>query len=241
MKKVFVLSVAVLVLLPFAAAAQEDDYAPLKIGSVSFRIGGFWPSADSDLWDTNFFDLTIEKADFNSYMVGMEFNWFATRMITVGVAVDYYKKTNSSNYVDYTDMDGNEIYQDITLDLVPITATVKFTPLGNGAPGYGGGRGTSFVPWVGVGAGVYAYRYEEYGEFIDFSDMSIIEGDFITEDAAFGLHVAGGVVVPIGFDWDVFGEVRYSKVEGDLSEDFLGFEPLDLGGLTAMFGVSYRF
>ncbi|HUX08353.1 MAG TPA: hypothetical protein VMX35_13690 [Acidobacteriota bacterium] len=240
MKNIMVLSVAVLMLLPLTAAAQ-DDYVPLKMGSISFRIGGFWPNADSDLWETNFADLTIEKADFNSYMVGVEFNWFASRLITVGVAIDYYKKTNSSNYIDYTDMEGNELYQDITLELVPMTATVKLTPLGNGSPGYRGGRGSSIVPWVGGGVGIYSYRYEEFGEFIDFSDMSIIEGDFITEDVAFGFHVAGGVVVPVGFDWDAFGEVRYSVVKGDLSEDFLGFEPLDLGGLTAMFGVSYRF
>jgi hypothetical protein len=241
MKNVFILSVAVLILLPLTAIAQEDEYTPLRMGSISFRIGGFWPSANSDLWETNFTDLTLEKADFNNYMVGVEFNWFASRLLTLGVAVDYYKKTNSSNYRDYTDEYGNELMQDISLEVVPITFTAKLTPLGNGSPGYSGGRGSPIVPWVGGGVGVYAFRYEEYGEFIDFSDMSIIDGDFLTETAAFGFHVAGGVVVPIGFDWDVFGEVRYARVEGDLSEDFLGFEPLDLGGVSAIFGFSYRF
>jgi hypothetical protein len=241
MRKVLMLSAAVLMLLPLTAIAQDDEYVPLKMGTISFRIGGFWPSADSDLWATNFADLTLEKGDFNNYIVGVEFNWFASRMLTLGVAFDYYKKTNSSNYRDYTDQDGNELMQDITLEVMPITVTAKLTPLGNGAPGYRGGRGSPIVPWVGGGVGVYAFKYEEFGEFIDFSDFSIIEGDFLTESAAFGLHVAGGVVVPIGFDWDVFGEVRYAVVKGGLSEDFLGFEPLDLGGMSALFGFSYRF
>jgi len=241
MKKMILLAVAAALLLPMGAAAQDSDYFPLKIGSVSFRIGGFWPSADSDLWNENFSLLTLTKEDFNNFIVGVEFNWFASRILTVGFAIDYYKKTVGSNYLDYTDDLGNELFQDISLEVVPITVTAKFMPLGNGSPGFRGGRGSPIVPWVGAGVGVYAFRYEEIGEFIDFNDMSIIEGEFLTEDGAFGFHVAGGVMVPIGLDWDVFGEARYAWVKGDLSEDFLGFDPLDMGGLSAVFGLSYRF
>ena len=242
MKHAVLFTAALLMVLPMTAAAGDDDeYYPLKIGSISFRLGYFWPSAESDLWTENFDLLTSKKEDFNGLQGGMEFTWFASRNFALGVSFDYYKRTVTSNYIDYVDNFGNELYQDITLEVVPITATAKFMPLGNGAPGYRGGRGSPFVPWVGAGAGVYAFRYEEFGEFIDFGDMSIIEGSFLTEDAAFGVHVAGGVIIPIGFDWDVFGEFRYAWAEGDLSEDFLGFEPLDLGGMSVTFGFSYRF
>jgi hypothetical protein len=240
MRNYFLMLAAAVLLLPICALAQEEWY-PLKTGTISFRIGYFMPTGNSDIWDENTADLTYEVSDFNNYLVGIEFNYFATRHFTVGVAIDYYKKSINSNYRDYVDDQGYEITQDITLEIVPVTGTFKFMPLGNGSPGYRGQRGSSFVPWIGAGIGIYPFRYEEFGEFIDFSDMSIYDGDFITEATAFGFHFAGGVVVPVGFDWDAFAEFRYAVVKGDLSEDFLGFDPIDLGGAGFIFGASYRF
>ena len=164
-----------------------------------------------------------------------------SRYMTIGIAVDFYSKTINSTYRDFVDDEGFEILQDIELEVIPVTATLKFTPLGNGAPGYRGQRGSPIVPWVGGGVGVYPFHYEEFGEFIDFSDMSIYEGDFIAESVGIGFHVAGGVVIPIGLDWDAFGEFRYAWAKGDMGEDFLGFDDIDLGGASALFGVSYRF
>ena len=242
MRKILMLAAAALLLLPLAANAQ-GDWQRLKTGSISFRVGYFYPSGGSDIWELNTYDFTYEVADFNHYIVGFEVNWFATRFITLGLGIDIYSRTVGSEYVDYVDQYGDPIFQEFSLKIIPVTATVKFMPLGNGSPGYRGRRGSPIVPWVGGGVGVYPYTYEEYGSFIDFTDMYIFEGHFITEEsaAAFGFHVAGGIVAPMGFDWDVFGEVRYAYVEGDLGDDFLGFEPIDLGGLSVFFGASYRF
>lgn len=240
MKKILLLAALTLLLLPLSAMAQEDWYR-LKTGSISFRAGYFMPTGNSDIWDENTADLTYAVSDFNNYLLGFEFNYFASHYLTVGLSVDFYRKSIGSEYVDYVDNLGNPIMQDITLEVVPITGTVKFTPLGNGSPGYRGQRGSRFVPWVGGGLGVYAFRYEEFGEFIDFTDMSIYDGDFITESAALGFHVAGGVVFPMGLDWDAFFELRYAIAEGELSEDFLGFDPIDIGGVSVIFGASYRF
>lgn len=241
MKKIVLITAAFLMLLPLSVLAQRDEYLPLRMGSISFRIGGFFPSGSSDIWDFNTEDFILAVEDFNSYMIGCEFNWFASRLITLGFAIDYYKKTVGTEYRDYVYEDGSSIFQDLSLEIIPLTVTAKLTPLGNGSPSYGGRSGAPIVPWVGGGVGIYAFRYEEFGEFIDFSDFTIFEGDFLTESAAFGFHVAGGVVVPLGIDWDVFGEARYAVVKGDLSEDFLGYDPIDIGGLSAIFGFSYRF
>lgn len=245
MKRTLLSLIALMLLLPVCAAAQDDDdeWFPLQEGSVSFRVGGFFPRGESDIWDQNLSDFTFELKDFNSFMFGVEVNWFMNRYITLGLAVDAYSKSVNTEYRDYVDSNDNPIYQKLKLTLVPITATVKFTPLGNGSPGYGGERGSGIVPWIGGGLGIYGFTYEETGDFIDFgNDMEIISGTFITdEEAAVGFHVAAGLVVPIGLTWDIFAEARYSWVEGELSEDFLGFDPIDLGGASFCGGVSYRF
>jgi hypothetical protein len=246
MKKKIVLMLAFLLLLPLSVSAldDDDDYLPLKRGSVSFRIGGFFPRGNSDIWEDNTYDLTYEVSDFRYFTVGMEVNWFLNRFITLGVALEYYSKSIATEYRDYIGADDMPVSQEIRLTMAPATGTFKFTPLGNGSPGYGGERGSSIVPWVGAGIGAYTFTYEEYGEFIDFSDpdLPIFEGWFIAEDeVALGYHFAGGIVIPIGFDWDVFGEIKYVFAEGDMGDDFHGFDPIDLGGLYATFGLSYRF
>lgn len=244
MNKYLMLAMIALLIAPMSVGANDDDdgWMPLKTGSISFRVGGFFPNGESDIWNENLDNLTFEMSDFNGATAGVEFNWFASRFLTVGFAIDFYRKTVGTEYRDFVDTSGASIFQDLTLEVTPITVTVKFTPLGNGSPGYGGERGSPIVPWVGAGVGVYAFTYEEAGEFIDFSDLSIIDGPFIAEEeTGFGVHVAGGLMVPIGLDWDVFGEARYSIVEGDLGDDFVGFDPIDLGGFSFHFGASYRF
>ena len=50
MKKIVLITAAFLMLLPLSVLAQRDEYLPLRMGSISFRIGGFFPSGNSDIW-----------------------------------------------------------------------------------------------------------------------------------------------------------------------------------------------
>lgn len=244
MNKLLLLSLALMLMVPVAITAgeQDDEWVPLQQGTVSFRVGWFMPRGESDLWLENVDTFTYDVGDFDNYMIGIEFNWFLNNYFTVGAGFDYYNDKANTEYRDFIGDDGFPIQQSFELTAVPIFATLKFMPLGNGSPGYGGERGSPFVPWVGAGVTLVAFTYEEVGEFIDFTDDSIFEAQFLTEDeAALGFHVAGGLVVPIGLKYDVFGEVRYLWAEGDLGADFIGFDPIDLGGLSFHFGASYRF
>ena len=245
MKKLLLLTLASLLLLPMSAAAFDDDddeWFPLQFGSISFRVGGFFPQGESDIWTENVDTFTFEVSDFNNYTIGLEFNWFLSNLITLGFGFDYYSKTIGTEYRDFIGDDGAPILQELKLEVIPLTATVKITPLGNGSPGYNGERGSPIVPWVGGGIGAYNFSYSEIGEFIDFTDDSIFEAEFFIEDeTALGFHIAGGIVIPVGFNADFFGEARYAWAEGELGPDFLGFDPIDLGGFSFTFGASYRF
>lgn len=241
MKKILLFMLAAVMIAGFVQADDDDEWYPLQQGTLSFRLGGFFPSADSEIWQENIDTFTFEKEDFNSLSVGVEANWFVNNMITVGLAIDFYTNTQETEYRDFIEDDGSPIYQELKLSVTPVTATVKFTPLGNGSPGYGGERGSNFVPWIGAGIGLYAFSYEESGDFIDFDDDSIFTSVFLAEDTAFGFHVAGGVVIPINLTWDVFGEARYAWAKGDMGEAFTGFDEIDLGGASFHFGASYRF
>ena len=241
MKKIIAFMLAAVLVSGFAMAQDDDEWYPLQQGTISFRLGGFFPSADSDIWNDNVDLFTFEKEDFKNLSIGVEANWFINDMITIGLAVDFYNNKQETEYRDFVEETGDPIYQQLELTVTPVTATVKFTPLGNGSPGYGGERGSKIVPWIGGGIGLYAFSYEENGDFIDFSDDSIFGGVFLAEDTAFGFHVAGGVVVPVNLTWDVFVEGRYAWAKGDMGEDFTGFDDIDLGGASFHCGASYRF
>ena len=58
--------------------------------------------------------------------------------------------------------DGREIEQDLKLRIVPLTATVRFLPIGR--------RGVE--PYVGAGIGAFNWRYSEVGEFIFQNDVT---------------------------------------------------------------------
>ena len=103
-------------------------------------------------------------SDFNGWTFGGEWLYGIGEYFETGVGVSYYQKTVPTVYRDFVDDNGSEISQDLKLKIVPITATVRFLPVGRGAP---------VEPYVGGGIGIFNWRYTEAGEFVDFSDDTI--------------------------------------------------------------------
>src|SRR5512143_1833490 len=104
------------------------------------------------------------------------------------------------------------------------------------------------VPYVGGGVDALFYRYEEYGDFIDFQDpeLAILADHFVSESAAFGVHALGGVRVYLNHDFAIVGEGRYQWGKDDMGDDFAPTEPslvnrIDLSGWTFTVGVHVRF
>jgi opacity protein-like surface antigen len=95
---------------------------------------------------------------------------------------------------------------------------------------------------VVVGIDAMLYRYEEYGDFVDFFDPAnpIIPDSFIDEDVAFGWHAGGGLRVAVGDDFAIVGEARYYWSKKDMDQDFTGSR-IDLGGLAVTAGFHIRF
>jgi hypothetical protein len=92
------------------------------------------------------------------------------------------------------------------------------------------------------------YRYEEFGDFIDFQspDLNIVPDHFISDGWDPAVHVVGGLRVRVGHDFSVIGEARYQWAEETLGDDFYQ-QPgqdalrLDMSGLSIVVGLSLRF
>jgi len=200
--------------------------------SVNLKIGLFVPQMRSDLWETNLENLTFERPDMiNAYYAG-EYEFFLNRHASFSVEVGSYARTLYAEYRDYTFDDGAPIYQNISLRIVPIEANLKYYPAGHRY---------ALFPFIGVGAGVYAWTYQQWGDFINFEDGSVNEGFAETRRFAFGLNGRCGLVFRFHPRLAFSLEGKYQYLKGNLSDYFQGFDSLDMGGITVNAGINIYF
>jgi len=213
--------------------------------SLNLQIGGFAPvgsqpndgpvinnRTDGDVLASNIGFLDFRMSDFTGFTVNGEWLFAVTPNIEAGLGIGYYSKSVPSVYADVVNDNGTEIEQDLKLRVAPFSATIRWLPIGNRA---------TIVPYVGAGLGVFMWRYEETGQFVDFRDNSIFSGTYSGSGAATGPVILGGVRVPVG-NWGVGGEIRYQHAVADLPDDqgFAG-PKIDLGGFNYLFSINVRF
>lgn len=211
--------------------------------SVNVFIGGFFPQGDQlsslNLTGRSGDDVLARNADFLDFdfrnfrgpTVGAEWLVGLGDKFDVGLGLGFYNKTTPAAYTDFTNANGSDIVQDLSLRIVPFTATVRFLPLGHH---------DAVVPYIGAGVGAYYWRYRESGQFLA-TDNSIFSGTFEGSGSATGPVILGGLRVPVGSVEPGF-EVRWQSAHGNLPADqgFAGSR-IDLGGVNYLFTVNFRF
>ncbi len=79
--------------------------------------------------------------------------------VEVGVHYDYYSRTWTPLTGTTRDRATREIFQSLRLRVAPLGLTVRFLPTA---------KRHKIVPYVGGGVDALFYKYEEFGDFIDF-------------------------------------------------------------------------
>lgn len=200
--------------------------------SINLKIGLFMPSLQSDLWETNLGNLDFSKSDMIHSYEGAEFELFLNRYTSCSIEIGSYRKDVDSQYRDYTYADGSPISQSFSLRITPFEANIKLYPLG---------QGHVVSPYFGAGAGLYAWTYQQWGEFVIFPEETIESGFAYTKTYSIGFNGRAGLLFRIQSQVALALEGKYQYLRGRLSSDFEGFELLDLGGITATFGVNIYF
>lgn len=228
-----------LTVLAFALMSAASPAAAQQ--SVNFHFGAFTPlredarsrsdgrSDDVLVNNLNVFDFEIN--DFDSVTFGGEWLVALGSHAEAGLGLGFYSDSVDSVYRELVNADFSEIEQEFKLRIIPFTATFRFLPLG---------RSAAVQPYIGGGIGLFRWRYTESGEFVDF-DSSIFRETYIGDGNAVGPVILGGVRVPLG-SWDLGGEIRYQKAEGELPTDqgFSGSK-IDLGGFNYLLTFNIRF
>ena len=231
-RRIVLSSVVTLSSLGFAvSSAGADQLFGFKMGY--FALLGGDSRVESDVLNENIESFTFLVEDLNNATAEVEWLVGLGNHVEAGVGLGYYKRTVPSTYLDFIEDDGSEIVQDFRLSIVPITGTLRFFPTG---------RHRKFQPYVGVGVGIYRWRYSEIGDFIDFSDSSVFDGNYAAKGIDAGPVGVLGTRISLNDEFSIGGEFRYQRGKGHvgIDEGFLG-EDLDLGGYVTQLMFHYRF
>ena len=223
----------VLTLALLGALPAAESHA----GSLDIRGGGFFPKLDSNLFvdDADLYQKdgrSLKRSDWAGATGGVQFNKGIARNVELGFSVDVYERTLRTSYRDFVGDSGREIQQSLKLNIVPVGVSLRFGPTRRG----------QLSPYLSVGGDLFYYRYQEFGDFIDFeaANQPIINDSFVAQGVAPGFHVAGGLRVPIGDDFNLTAEGRYQWAKDDMKDDFRG-NRIDLTGASATLGVNIHF
>lgn len=196
--------------------------------SLNFKIGAFYPSMESDLWDVNLENLAFDKSDMLGTYLGAELEFFMGRYFSFALEGGYYHQDVFTEYKEFEHEDGTPIYHDLSLKIASMEADLKIYPLGHRR---------LFNPFIGGGIGLYTWKYIQGGEFIDFEEMTVFEGEAHTKTTTIGFNAKGGFVYRFRRSMGISFEARYVYLKGQQSSLFEGFNKLDLSGLTLNIGV----
>jgi opacity protein-like surface antigen len=234
--------------------------AYLFSSEVKLKFGIFYPSANSDLWTTEFENMTFAKDSFVDAIVGFEYEYTINRNLSLVFEISSFSKNKAGDYKDWVGdyiegygyfaypkgvIDGYAISHVFGVSITPLQVSFKFSPVG---------RRAFIRPYFGAGVGVYFWRCRLEGDTPLFDEAhewyDVDYGVYIYEiwesyvrdenNINFGWHVMAGLSFPLGVRMSIFGEFKYNKAQGELDK-FEGFEPFDLSGSQISFGFSYRF
>jgi len=194
------------------------------------------PEAKSDVFEQNRIETTFDPDDLNDFGITFGYDHFIGEYVNVGGSIAFYEGETFVRDTEFTFTNGDPIVRDIRLRIIPIEANVRVLPIG---------REYAVIPYVGAGAGVYVWEYEEIGDFVidRLGDPFIETGSAFSDGADFGFNIHGGLQFPVSRSMTITGEVKWINLEGDLDPEGFdpAFEPIDLSTVSYSAGVSFWF
>lgn len=236
---------AVLATLPIVASAQEEGNGFLfgtPTGAFTLRGGWALARAKSDLFAFTTQNLTLNRSDFSSPDLEADLSFRITARTALVISSGLSGVNQESEFRNFIDNSGNPINQSTSFRRVPVTLSVKRYL---SSPGRSIGRfawiPNRFTTYVGAGAGAMYYKFRQAGDFIDFSNSNVFSSIYESDGWTHTEHLLAGFDYALGPRFALNTEARYQFASAKLSNDFSGFERLDLSGLATTVGFAIRY
>ena len=186
--------------------------------------------------------LTVNAGDFDAAAIRFAAGRSIGPRLDVVADVDISDTTIASEFRDFVDTDDLPIAQTTELTQTMVGGSLRFwlTPRGREV-----GRlawiPNRIAPYVGAGGGARWYRFTQFGDFVEFVDLSIFTDRLESGGWTASGHVFAGASVRLTRQLFLDVEARHVWADTPLSGDFVGFDNIDLNGFQATGGIEFVF
>jgi len=237
-----------LTLTSHSAHAQSSGKGFLfnqPVGSFTLRGGYALATAGSDVFADATSQLTLDKRDFSSLTYGGDFAYSIKPRIDLVFDGSVSSTSKQSEFRDFIDNNDQPIEQSTKYRRVPLTFGMRYYLMDRGrSVGQFAYIPSRYAPYVGIGAGVMYYRFQQEGDFVDFQtdNMEIFPAKLASSGWTPMAHGSAGLDYNVGPWLALTGEARYQWARAELDRDvFEGYEKIDLSGVTGTVGFKVRF
>jgi hypothetical protein len=207
----------------------------------SIHAGYARAGAGGDLFDQVTSDLSLKRSDFSGPTIGGELAVTLSPRLDLALQVDYAGVSKTSDYRNFFDNNQLPIEQTTTFRRVPVTANLRAYLVPRGREiGKLAWIPSSVVPWVGAGAGVMWYQFRQQGDFIDFANMNVYSDNLHSDGWTPTLQGMGGVDINLSTRLAFTADLRYNWARASLGQDYLGYNKIDLSGVSTALGFTVR-
>jgi hypothetical protein len=212
-------------------------------GALTLRGGWSLPSAGSDIFSFTTNQLTINRSDFHSPLIGADLSFHLLSRTDIVYSVEYSGMNRGSEFRHFIDNNHQPIQQSTALFRVPQTLSVKqyLTDRGRSV-GQLAWIPARFAVYVGAGGGITWYRFKQHGDWIDFTDNSVFPATMQSEGWTGVAQILAGGEWSLSERFAAVTEARYLRSHATMDpSDFTGFAPIDLSGFSTTAGIAVRF
>ncbi|MDQ6612497.1 MAG: outer membrane beta-barrel protein [Gemmatimonadota bacterium] len=235
-------------LVPLAVQAQPisgDGFLFQRpTGSLTLHGGYSKPSASSDAFDLAQQKLTIGKDAFSSVAVSLDYNLWVADRFSIEFGAGYSGRKVPSEYRAFIDNNDKPIQQSTELMRAPFSIGARYYLT---SPGRAIGRfayiPSRISPYVSAGGGAMWYRFKQTGDFIDVKskNLDVFNGELVSTGWGPEAYGAAGFDLTLHPNVALTTEARYEYARGNMSRDYAGLNRIDLSGLTATVGLTFRY
>lgn len=243
-KPILLLALAACLAAPSSALAQGGPgflFVNPRV-TIGLRAGYAVPRVSSDIFDFTLDSLTVDRSDFNTFHLGGEVALRVADRWDVALSAGWAGSENRSEYRNWVDNNNLPIEQETTFHTVAVSLGAKYFLTDRGRSiGRFAWVPARLTPYVGAGAGVVYYEFEQVGDWVDFQTLDVVFDELRTEGTGPAAYLAAGANLSLGTHVLLTGEARYTLANGPVEGSYAGFDRIDLAGLQLAAGLGFRF
>lgn len=232
---------------PELHAQKRDFLLSTPKATLSLRAGLTMPRAAGgdgleSLWDHTRDELTVKTSDLRGIYLAAELGIRASEHVDFVLGVGHTSSATRSKFRHWEYEDESDIVQTTEFTTTPLTVGLKayLLPRGRAIGSYAWIPRT-VNPYAGAAVGIVRYRFQQYGEFVDYETLEIFTDTFRSVETGSTAHFFAGIDIGVNHRTLFTGEARYGFAKAPLDQQyFRGFTDLDLAGLKIGLGISFR-